>query len=417
MREAFENSLRDARDDFATWCAFADWLAEQGDPLGAFMQTQLALEDESRSKDERDALKAREAELLAAHRAEWLGPLEPFLFPPPGPAEDDPDGEWDVPPPIEFTWRRGFLDSIRTPVVNTGLGQALADSPAAVLLRELRIESHSQHSDWQDFRTTPRVPTPPGVSYHEGYFELIGSRCLESVRVFRTGDEDDEPPEDGWCDCHSHLDGLEHLLLAMPRAEEFHLLSNSVRLRTVFASDRLTRLRVFRAYHIGEERGADAYYEYPLDVLAANLAFANLTHLLFHPHQSEEGYEDTAQSYLPLDQVRALVNSPHLTKLTHLQLRLSDMGDAGVGAIVASGILKRLKWLDLRHGCITDDGARLFAAHPDARNLDRLDLSYNGVTAAGLKALRDAGVNAVANHPLTQDQLDSREYLTHGDFE
>lgn len=234
--------------------------------------------------------------------------------------------------------------------------------------------------------------------------------------MFRTGDDEDEPPEDGWCDSHSYITGLGHLLVAMPRAEELHLLS-PFRLRTVFESTNLTKLRVFRAYHIGEEPGPNGYYEYPLDVLAANPAFANLTHLQFHPHHHEEGHDEDARSYIPLAQVRALVRSPHLKKLTHLQLRLSDMGDDGVREIIASGILNRLKWLDLRHGCITDEGAALFAACADAKNLDRLDLSRNAVTSAGLAVLRAAGISAVANNPQTQEELEYRGYLREGDFE
>ena len=55
-------------------------------------------------------------------------------------------------------------------------------------------------------------------------------------------------------------------------------------------------------------------------------ALANLTHLLFHPH-----HEETGRSFLPLEQVRALLTSKCLTSLTHLQLRLSDLGDDGCG--------------------------------------------------------------------------------------
>jgi hypothetical protein len=93
------------------------------------------------------------------------------------------------------------------------------------------------------------------------------------------------------------------------------------------------------------------------------------------------------------------------------------MGDDGVREIVSSGILKRLRWLDLRHGRITDEGARLFAACADTRNLERLDLSRNAVSSAGLKALRNAGVNAVANNPLTEQELAEQQYLREGDFE
>jgi uncharacterized protein (TIGR02996 family) len=412
-REAFERAIQEKPDDVAGYAAYADWLQEHDDPRGEFIATQLALEDEKRPKKEREALKAREAALLKAHEREWLGELVPYLLD----REEDPD---DPRPEVAYRWRRGFLAGLDAQCLTVGFAQAVAASPAARLLREMRIRgSASYHSLSRDGRE-PRVPTPPGIDRHFEYFELIGAPCLESLRVFRTGDEEDEPPEDGWCDCHCHLRGLEHVIAGMPRIEELHLLCNEYELGAVFALRNLTRLRVLRAYHVGERRrgGGDVEYEYPLGVLAANPALANLTHLQLHPHWAEARDGAGAdRSFIPLDQVRALVASPHLMNLSHLQLRLSDMGDEGVREVVASGILKQLKWLDLRHGCITDAGARLFAECPDAKNLVRLDLSRNAVTAAGLAVLRKAKVNAVAKTPLTDAELESREYLREGDFE
>ncbi len=180
--------------------------------------------------------------------------------------------------------------------------------------------------------------------------------------------------------------------------------------RTLFGLPNLTNLRVLRMYALGEPHYQDQE-EIALDVLAANPALGKLTHLMLHPHFSNY------QSFIPLGRVAPVFRSPHLKSLKHLQLRLSSMGDEGVREIVVSGTLKRLKWLDLRHGCITDEGARLFAACPDTRNLERLDLSRNAVSAAGLNALRQADVNAVANNPLTEQELATQEYLREGDFE
>jgi uncharacterized protein (TIGR02996 family) len=412
-REAFERAIRDNPDDTAGYAAYADWLQEHDDPRGEFVAVQLALEDEKRPKKEREALKAHEAELLKAHEREWLGALAPYFL--------DPKEDLDVRKPvITNRWRRGFLAEVDVLCMTVGLAQAVCDSPASRLVREMRIRGSTHYYSMPDDEHSPRVPTPPGAGEHYGYFELIGSPCLESVRVFRTGSDDDEPPEDGWTSsCSCHLPGLEHVIVKMARVEELHLLCNDYDLGAVFALRNLTHLRVLRAYHVGRRRrdGGDSEYEYPLGVLAANPSLANLTHLQFHPHFAEDGYEGDERSYIPLDQVRALLRGKHLKKLTHLQLRLSDMGDEGVREIVASGILKRLKWLDLRHGCITDAGARLFAECPDARNLERLDLSRNAVSAAGLAVLRQAKVNAVANRPLTDPELESREYLREGDFE
>src|SRR5262249_1113339 len=62
--EAFERALAADPHDVAGWCAFADFLTERGEPRGEFMQVQLALENESLPKAQRDSLKKREADLL-----------------------------------------------------------------------------------------------------------------------------------------------------------------------------------------------------------------------------------------------------------------------------------------------------------------------------------------------------------------
>src|SRR4051794_16458728 len=65
--EAFERALAADPHDLAAWRAYADYLTERGDPRGEFMQVQLALEDEARSKSERAALKKQKASLRKKH--------------------------------------------------------------------------------------------------------------------------------------------------------------------------------------------------------------------------------------------------------------------------------------------------------------------------------------------------------------
>src|SRR5262249_8298558 len=81
MREAFEQAIVDDPEDRASYAAYGDWLDEQGDPRGEFIQVQLALEDSSCQASHRRELLEREKELLAAHQDEWLGPLASFLPP------------------------------------------------------------------------------------------------------------------------------------------------------------------------------------------------------------------------------------------------------------------------------------------------------------------------------------------------
>src|SRR5262245_49664474 len=80
LREALEQALLENPDDVASHMAYADYLRDQGDPRGEFVQVQLALEDSKRPPAERKRLKKREDELLAAHEREWLGELAPLLL-------------------------------------------------------------------------------------------------------------------------------------------------------------------------------------------------------------------------------------------------------------------------------------------------------------------------------------------------
>jgi hypothetical protein len=194
----------------------------------------------------------------------------------------------------------------------------------------------------------------------------------------------------------------------MPKLEELHLFARDVDTAQLFSLKTLNNLRVLQVYHARN---------YPLARLAKNPSLGKLTHLLFHPHALDP---DDEHAYIRLAGVRELVSSKALPSLTHLRLRLSDMGDNGVKEIIASGILQRLKQLDLRHGCITDEGARLFAECPDTKRLELLDLANNSLTDEGVQALRGAGVRVYAEYqwrPGEEREWGEGEYLYAGDIE
>jgi hypothetical protein len=161
-------------------------------------------------------------------------------------------------------------------------------------------------------------------------------------------------------------------------------------------------------------------------VLAGNQALKRLTHLLLHPHYYKEEAlgdpvepgEQEGDAYLNLEGVRALLRSPNLPALTHLQLRVCSMGDAGCEEIVRSGILKRLRSLDLRHGRVTDEGARLLADCPDLARLEYLDLERNGLTRAGIARLRAVGIKQLrVNDQLAAGEALRGDYRFEGEFE
>src|SRR5262245_30593081 len=80
LKETLEAALVENPEDLATHMAYADYLMDQGDPRGEFIQVQLALEDPNRPEAERQQLQHREKELLDQHVREWLGDLAESLL-------------------------------------------------------------------------------------------------------------------------------------------------------------------------------------------------------------------------------------------------------------------------------------------------------------------------------------------------
>jgi hypothetical protein len=190
----------------------------------------------------------------------------------------------------------------------------------------------------------------------------------------------------------------------MPRLEDLRLFAHEVDAGRLFAQN-MPHLQVLHVFHL---------HDYPLEVLAANPSLGRLRELSLWPHALEPGDEE---AYITVSGARALVHSPHLTSLSHLELHLSDLGDEGCEEIVRSGILKRLKTLVLAHGRITDEGARLLAACPDLPRLERLDLSRNALTDAGIGALLDTGVRLEADDQFRAEDVEDLEHLFEGDIE
>src|SRR5207253_4638852 len=80
LKESLEAALVESPDELANHMAYADYLTEQGDPLGDFVRVQLALEDPTKPADQRKKLQSQEKKLLDAHARTWLGELAPFCL-------------------------------------------------------------------------------------------------------------------------------------------------------------------------------------------------------------------------------------------------------------------------------------------------------------------------------------------------
>ncbi len=406
---AFQKALTENPDDHAGWCAYADWLVEHDDPRGEFMQTQIALEDENLSKAERTKLKIKEQDLFKKHKEALLGPLAEFLLDQPKPKKN----EWR-PREIKFAFRRGWLSELEVPNYGVEFGRALNRAAEARFLRKLHVHTNAYEypsnakdiPEYADGTYAPGPDLPKGVDHYEvAYHVLAKFPHFAAVRVFHLGNplENDFDESD---QCHTDGDLAFHYIKQMPHIEEIRLLAHQVDGNKLFVLP-MPKLRVLQVFHAKK---------YPMDKLAANSSLGELTHLLLQPHAP-----DDPKPYIRLRELRAVCRATNMPKLTHLAMRYTDFGDAGVSEIVASGVLKRLKVLDLRGGCITDDGAKELAACADAKRLEVLNLDTNALSAKGIKDLKAAGIKANTKNqhnevpPFDEDELP--EYLFEADME
>jgi uncharacterized protein (TIGR02996 family) len=393
LREGLEAALVDNPDDLATHMAYADYLAEQGDPLGEFIRVQLALEDESKPADQRKMLQQQEERLLQAHQRTWLGELAPYLL-----GEDRGPSQYEEGHlQVKYTFARGWLHTLQAKNLFVEFTRALAKAPQLRLLRRLVLLENlfDEGASGDDL---------PEESNYPQLYPLARCPYLSNVRQFVLGEMiplDEEVSVGGYLNCRTQGEGVVGVVKRMPKLKELYLLAHNCDTEQLFALQALHELRILMVYH---------EQSYPLARLAENPSLGKLTHLLCYPH-TQTPFE--TEAYLRLDDVRALVRSPRLPSLTHLRLRLSDMGDEGAREIVESGILKRLRVLDLEHGCISDEGARILAACKDVKRLERLALTHNCLTEAGIHALQAAGVKLAADHQWQQsgDAGEDRAFL------
>lgn len=252
-------------------------------------------------------------------------------------------------------------------------------------------------------------------------YPLLEAPWLANLRAFQIGETPDDTLSQSRHGAHVYT-SLAHfrcyaegavapkLVQRMPRLETLRLFANDPHLDELFGLENLTQLRILQVYHA---------WDYPLERLAANPACGRLTHLLLHPKANGAWNDDCP--YIRREGVLAVLHSPHLGSLTHLQLRLTTLGDEGCRDLVDSGILRRLQSLDLRHGSITDAGAEILAGCADLAHLQSLDLSRNRLSDEGLRRLSRVVPQVVGDFQQTPEELardnDPLQYLFEGDYE
>jgi uncharacterized protein (TIGR02996 family) len=406
LQQSLEAALVENPDDLAAHSAYADYLMEQGDPRGEFIQVQLALEDPARPAQERTRLRERENELMEKHARQWLGDVGRFLV-----------GDWSgSDQPYHYQFHRGWLDLVRTLPAPDAIVAALARSPEARLLRRLEVVYDMHYHPFEFDTSGPSKALRKDEQASEIYEEatilppLLASPYLTNLRVFKLGFSD-HPNQLGHSTMvlpfeNCNAEQVSELLQNCPRIEELYLNTNLLGIDILFASPSLGNIRVLQYYYGTLYSGGDADRPYPLIELAYNTSLDRLTTLRLHP-----GRDAT----IDLDELDAVLRTPHLPSLTHLQVHMTTFGDDGAQAIVESGIMRRLKVLDIGYGNMTDEGASLLAECPDLKHLDLLDVSKNALTARGVNLLRQTGVRVVVADD--QHEVDEQEYLYEVDFE
>lgn len=393
-QEPFLAEIRENPDDLAAYAVFADWLEEQGNPRGEFMNIQLQLEDEKLRAPARKKLQEQEKTLLKKHQEEWLGDLAPFLLK----KNRHPSG-YRKQPMVSWKFSRGFLDSITIHFAKPDFVKTLKNSPHASMLRELRIrefphgeelvEEFEEYADREwDWDDNPSLDALSGAKF-------------ENLRHFEV--DEDESPSYEYPACHIEGEGLERLVKNMPRLETLILEAHDVNAEAIFKL-KMPYLKSITVNHNDN---------YPINVLARNRSLTQLEAIWFYPHALD--YDD--EPYIQLDDVKSICRSKNLTSLKHLRLYLSTAGDEGIRELISSRMLQRLKTLDMRHGAVTDAGAELLAAK-DLSHLELLNLDSNFLTKAGVSRLKQTGVNLSASGQNTgTPDPEEHDFLYMGDIE
>ncbi len=403
--ESLEKAIRANPHDVAAISAYADYLMEQNDPRGEFMQVQIALENDSLSKDERKKLQTREKALLKKHEKEWVGDWADHFN---APTNTEGRGQINHTGGRKYEFKRGFLTTVHFGELTVNAARAIVKAPQTRFVHELFIGDHRYEDEYDAGSDIPEGGTRDND--FPGDHILLRWPQLQHVRRFQYGWESDEVYGD-FChfQCHLADEHIYDFVKQMPNLEELLVFAHFQNANKLVALP-MPNLRILQLYH---------GWSYPLEKLAKNPSLTKLTHLWCHPHALNAA---DAEPYIRLPQLRAICRSRHLSFLTHLRLRLTDFGDEGVREIIDSGIMKRLHELDLRHGGVTDEGARLLAGCPDLKNLQFLDLSRNGLTQAGKDVLQATKLPIALEHQHAeigdQDSYGDRpRYLFEGDYE
>jgi uncharacterized protein (TIGR02996 family) len=359
--EAFLQAILEAPEDDTPRLVYADYLEERGDPRGEFIRVQCALANESEDSPRLQQLRAREEELLEAHRAAWLAPL--------GLPERD------------CVFHRGFVDEVQL-----GLAEFVARGVELVSrtpLRRLRLAHSSNADEGHTGEAGRRLSACPALARlelldlyvaalgPEGLRSLFASPYLAGLRHLHLGDEDSTPAVAEELAASPLLPRLESL--ALWGFQDSDLGDTGV--RTLVSSPGVAGLKTLDLMHNRiRAEGAQA--------VAASPWLTGLTALYLG--RSACGY--TTNDIGPQG-ARALAGAANLAGLTTLGLDLNHIGAKGLAALAGSRFLTRLRCLGLRGNAVGPAGVRALAESPNLRSIEVLSLGANDIGDEGAVAL------------------------------
>lgn len=346
LRALFKAVLAAPSDD-APRLVYADALTEHDDPRGEFITVQCKLAVGRSSPQVMKQLRAREAELLAAHREEWFGPVEKWL------RQNDAYGL------SQLKVHRGFVMQCRVQVTGPDTLHTLFEK--APLLERLLLRGGP----------TELSPCLPQLTHldaegecAESVVQGVSARALPRLTQLRLEfGYGAKPGQRLELSQHPNLEVFE-LTRASQLIERASLPGGLVRLTWpgLTKPEVLSGLPALRSLRLG-------WNELPTDFVDAVLGVAPQLERLEVSSRNRGGL--------------GRLLGGEFSNLTHLDLSGTSLGAQGVAWVTALRAPK-LRSLDLTNASITSAGAKALLGSKLVKHLDELSLRSNRLTDADL---------------------------------
>jgi uncharacterized protein (TIGR02996 family) len=327
-------------DSREAWQVYADWLQQQGDPYGERIALDLQLSEVE--GDAKAKLEEQIAKLDAAHRQSWMG-SELAMYSA-QPSYDEV---------VSLRWERGFIvaATIDDPEHARWFGgtattvlKALFDAPCSRFLRSLHLH-----------------PKAPGV-------HPLTSTPLEALREVVVVD-----PDGYWDLAHLDIGPLGPWLSLAPRLERLEATGCGIVIETL-DHPRLRRLSL-----------VTAGLPEPTVRAIGRCRLPNLEDLEVYFGASRNGFEGSN------DMLVDLYAAHGVPRLRRLGLLNAEFEDEIAKSLATSKLLDQLTHIDLSMGTITDAGAVAILDEVERfSRLERIDLSDNFISPQMCERLRSA---------------------------